>query len=187
MGKDADYLNIKAFLGSLEDTVQIRDVFYYSTQTVNNNHYQVTTGSASVTYSSNGITVKGTITTDTLVKNTVLVLPTNYTAELTITGLSNSQYNTYNYGGFCFDDCLMDLHKDYCKIYKLSDISITPIEITKVTVGDTVKIEMQNGTMKIYINNTLKHTRTVAHTGIFQYRTYNNRSLTAKDLIIHEL
>ena len=187
MGKDAGHLYIQGILGSLKDTIEIDDLFYYDPQTVNKNHYQITTGSASLTYSSNGLTVKGTTNTDTLVKNTVLVLPTNYTAELTITGLSNSQYNTYNYGGFCFDDCLMDLHKDYCKIYKLSDISITPIEITKVTVGDTVKIEMQNATMKIYVNGVLKHTRTVTHTGIFYYRTYNYRSLTTKNLLIHEL
>ena len=182
LGKDADYLYIKGICGSQENTVQIRDVFYYNTQTVNNNHYQVTTGSASVTYSSNGITVKGITNTDTLVKNTVLTLPENYVAELTITRLGSTPY-----GGFCFDDCLLDLTSSYCYIFKLSNTSLGHTDLSPIRAGDTVKIEMQNGTMKIYINNTLKHTRTVDNTGVFQYRTYNNRSLTAKNLIIHEL
>ena len=41
--------------------------------------------------------------------------------------------------------------------------------------------------MKIYVNNTLKTTQTIAHTGVYQHRTHNNRSLTIKDLKIHEL
>ena len=78
------------------------------------------------------------------------------------------------------------MDSDKCMIYKLSDTS-SLVQISKINTNDVFKIEMDNGTMKIYVNNVLKTTKSITHTGEFQYRTYNGRNLTTKDLKVKPL
>lgn len=58
----------------------------------------------------------------------------------------------------------------------------------KINANSDIKLEMNNGTMKIYVNNVLKSTNNnISQNNLHYFRTYSNRSLTVKDLKIHEL
>ena len=166
------------------ETYSIQDCLYYDTQTTDKSRYTVTSGSASVTYSSNGVTVKGTANSDTYVKNTALTLPSSYVLEVEVGGMVGS---SGNYGGFCADNGLIDFQTSKVNIYQLSPISSKTNWTHTLTVGDIIKLEMNNGSMKIYVNGTLKTTQSFSNTGIYQHRTYNQRSLTLKNLKVKPL
>ena len=175
---------------NLQETYAIEDCLYYDSQTVDKQRYSTTTGTASVTYSSDGLTVKGTGNSETRVENTALTLPSNYVATLKVTGKqggggSGTQY----YGGFAFDDLLLDFKSTTHGItrYTLSTLSSLGEMQYSIQLNDVIKIERENGTMKIYVNDDLKATHTISSTGKFLYRTYNNRSLTIKDLKVKSL
>ena len=174
----------------LTKTYEVEDCLYYDSQTVDKQRYSTTTGTASVTYSSDGLTVKGTVNSETRVENTALTLPSNYVATLKVTGKqggggSGTQY----YGGFAFDDLLLDFKSTTYGItrYTLSTLSSLGEIQYSIQLNDVVKIERENGTMKIYVNDDLKATHTISSTGKFLHRTYNNRSITIKDLKVKPL
>ena len=175
---------------NVQETYELEDCLYYDSQTVDKQRYSTTTGTASVTYSSDGLTVKGTVNSETRVENTALTLPSNYVATLKVTGKqggggSGTQY----YGGFAFDDLLLDFKNTTNGItrYTLSTLSSLGEIPYSIQLNDVVKIERENGTMKIYVNDDLKATHTISSTGKFLHRTYNNRSLTIKDLKVKPL
>ena len=184
MGKDAYLLNIKGILGSLEDTVEILDLFYYDTLTIDNNQYSTVSGSPVLTYGNNGLNVNTTVKQIGLVKNNFLTLPDNYEAEITITSQTASAGC-----GICFDDWLLDSGaSDICATYKLSTTTRISNNLTKFQTNDVVKIVKQGTSIKYYLNNVLKCTDTISNDNhLQQFRTYQNRSTTFKDLKIHEL
>lgn len=85
LGKDADVLYIKGICSSLEDTIEIDDLFYYDSLTTDKNRYSIVSGSPVLTYSSNGLNVNTSVAQIGLVKNNFLTLPSDYEAEITIT------------------------------------------------------------------------------------------------------
>ena len=174
----------------MENTVQIRDVFYYNTLTGDKQHYSVTEGSANVSYSNEGLTVTGTVTTDTMVKNNELMLPNNYIAEMEIMNYSSTTYSS----GIVFEDMFWTQYNpadNKADLYILSTNSplnqfITP----KMTKGSKLRFERNgnNKTMKVYYDNTLKKTiSNINSTGLHYIRTYKGRTITVRNLIIHEL
>jgi hypothetical protein len=92
-----------------------------------------------------------------------------------------------NYGGFCADNGLIDFQTSKVNIYQLSPIQSKTNWTHTLAVGDVIRLEMNNGTMKIYVNGTLKTTQSFSNTGIYQHRTYNQRSLTLKNLRVQPL
>ena len=187
-------VTIEAECMSLQETYEVWDYYYYDSQTVDKSRYSVTTGSANISYSNDGVTISGAVARDTLVKNTALTLPTNYMAEITLTNLNGESIPSKGlaYGGLCFDNLLIDMYTTQIDLYLLNSLSSLSTINTGVSNGDVIKIEMNNGTMKVYINNVLKATETVNNTGVFQNRTFKNgngpaRSITSKDLKVLEL
>ena len=183
VGKGAGDLNIKCDCMNLIQTCSIRDAKYFDSQTVDKSRYTRTGGTGTLNYSSDGLKVTGTQNTLAIYTNTVLTLPSKYTAEITITVLSNTVGSTYC-GGFGFDNCLIDVRTTGIDIGYFDTGS--PLASISKTMrrGDVIKVEMDNGTMKVYLNNELKTTKTISSTGTFKYRTYNGRNLTTKDLTI---
>lgn len=184
MGKDAGQLYIKGICSSLEDTIEIDDLFYYDPLTTDKNRYSIVSGSPVLTYSSNGLNVNTSVSQIGLIKNNFLTLPSNYEAEITITS------QTANAGcGICFDDWLLDSGaSSICSTYKLSTTTRLSTNLTKFNTGDTVKIVKQGTSIKYYLNNVLKCTDTISNDNHLQhFRTYQNRSTTFKNLKIHEL
>ena len=173
----------------VSETYVIEDCIYYDSQTTDKNRYTTTTGTASVTYSSNGLTVKGTVNSETRVENTALTLPSEYVASIQITGKAGSGSGTQYYGGFAFDDLLLDFKGTTKGITFYTLSTLTGLQEITYTLqnNDIVTIERENGTMKVYLNDVLKYTYAVSSTGKFVHRTYNNRSITCKDLKVKPL
>lgn len=184
MGKDADILYIKGICGSAENTVQIQDVFYYDPLTTDKNRYSIVSGSPVLTYSSNGLNVNTSVASVGLVKNNFLTLPSDYEAEITIT------HQTSSGGcGICFDDWLLDSGAtNLCATYKLSTTTRLSNNLSKFNTNDVVKIVKQGTSIKYYLNDVLKITNTISDDNhLQQFRTYQNRSTTFKNLKIHAL
>ena len=169
----------------------MQDYYYYDSQTVDKNRYTVQTGSASLSYSDNGLTVTGTasgITTETIVLNNVITLPTNYIVEFTITDYNyTGTSSTKMYGGVLIDNILIDLATDYGTII-YSAPNYTRLDyFSLISKGDTIKVEMNNGSMKFYINDVLKGTYSISRSGTISVRTFRYRTLVMKHLKIKQL
>ena len=193
LGKASGDLYIQANVGMiLSETCSLQDCILYDPQTVDKSRYTVTSGSASLSYGTNGLTVVGATNSDTYVKNTALTLPTNYSLECTVMGFNGDGSGTKNYGGLCFDNLLIDFQTSKFNFYQLSPLSSKGNITYTLQQGDVLKIEMESNTVKIYVNGTLKSTQSsISNTGIYQHRTYKNgttgRTLTIKDLKVKPL
>lgn len=164
----------------------ISDYYYYDGQTVDKNRYTRTGGTGTLSYSNTGLKVTGTQSTIALFTNNVLTLPSSYILELTYVDGSNTQGSLY-YGGIGVDDLYLDITQNFINVSKISNNYTQITTIDALTSGDVLKLEMDNGTMKISINDVLKTTQSITHTGQFFYRTYNGRNLTTKDLKVKPL
>ena len=119
-GTGAGDITITASVMSLQKTYEIEDCYYYDSLTVDKSRYTVISGIPLLTYNSNGLTVNSNVSQVGLVKNTALVLPNDYEAEITITNAPAGQYC----GGICFDDWLYDAGAaNAAYTYKLSNTS----------------------------------------------------------------
>lgn len=182
---------VKAECMSLIQTYSISDYWYYDSQTVNKNRYTVSTGSASLTYGSNGLTVTGTAintSTECMVLNNTITLPTNYIAEFTITDYNyTGTLLNKMYGGVIIDNILIDFATDVgTAIYSAPNYTVLDT-FPLISKGDTIKVEMNNGSMKFYINDVLKGTYSISRSGTVRFRTFRYRTLVMKDLKILEL
>ena len=174
---------------SLSSTLAIEDCIYYDTQTTDKSRYSVTSGGATITYGTNGVTIVGTQASDCLVRNTALTLPTSYSATLTLTALDGDTSSgvTY-YGGLCFDNILLDFASNKIDIYLLASLSRLTTINEGVAVGDVLKIDMDNGDMDIYLNDVLISALSeVDHTGIYQHRSYKRSGSTGRTIGVKNL
>lgn len=185
MGKGTGNLYIKSFTHNLESTCTIRDVFYYNSLTADKNSYS-THSKVTVTYSSDGMKILGT-GGDAYIQNTDITLPTNYSAEMTITGMSSPT-------GYVTDICFEDLFFQSGENGMARRISASTSNIAsnygRFAVGDVIKVVRDGNakTIKLYYNDVLKCTfNNINTTGKQQFKTYNGRYTTVKDLIIEQL
>ena len=174
---------------SLTSTLAIVDCIYYDSQTSDKSRYTVTSGGATITYGTNGVTIVGTQATDCLVRNTALTLPTSYSATLTLTALDGDTSGAVTYyGGLCFDNILLDFASNKIDIYLLASLQKVTTVNQGVNVGDVLKIEMNDGDMDIYINGEVKAALSeVDHTGVYQHRSYKRSGYTGRTIGVKNL
>ena len=181
-------VSFKAECGSLvTETFVITDIFYYDGLTVDKQRYTTVSGSPVLTYSNNGLNVNTNVATVGLVRNNFLTLPSDYEAEITLTYAPQSSYC----GGICFDDWLYDwgtANLNGASTFKLSNTQSLHSNLRKPVTDDVVKIIKTGTTIKAYINDNLIVTDTISNDNHYlQFRTYQNRSTTFKDLKIRQL
>ena len=124
------------------------------------------------------------VATVALVRNNFLTLPTDYEAELTVTTVVSNQGRT----GICFDDLLIDGSSSNTVFYKLSNTSNKGNTSTVISAGTVVKVRKQSGTFTVYLNDVQKWSGSISDDNHYQqFRTYQNRSTTFKDLKIKPL
>ena len=180
---------IKAICGSLlTKTFEVKDAYFYDSLTSNKNKYNVTSGSMSLTYGSNGLTAKGTALSDSFATRTGLTLPsTDYKVSYVLSDF------TYGTGGgvteIGFEDVTVSQTANGIYLRKFGGGATSTT--TSATTGDVISLEITgttSKTVKLYVNDELRATLTdVAQTGTHRLKTYQNRSTTFKDLIIEPL
>ena len=117
-------------------------------------------------------------------KNTDITLPTSYYLEMTITDFND---------GYCADICCEDLFFNRGEKGMVRRISSSNSNIGTTGVynkGDVIRIEYNGNTrqLKIYFNNILKSTWNGINANHYQqFKTYNERYIVVKDLIIQQL
>ena len=173
-------------LGRWGGYTEIEDIYYYDPLTSNKNRYD-NTSNCSITYNDDGITVTGTKTADVYTKNTALTLPNKYIAELEVTGMSSPT-------GYVTDICFEDFFFQSGENGMARKISKSSSNLKKgfgrFSIGDIIRI-IRDGdakTIDLYYNDTLKASFTgINSTGLQQFKTYNGRSISVKDLKIKEV
>lgn len=179
----------------VSETYSIEDCFYYDSQTVDKSRYTVTSGTANISYSSNGVTITGNSSSTCIITNNALTLPSEYKATFEITACNgDAGSNGTEYGGVVFDDWFTDWRStNTSTTYKYSTTSQISTGLSKIQAGSIVKIVRENNSMKLYVDDVLQCTdNNINHTGYFRHRSYkrsgsNGRSLTIKDLKIKPL
>lgn len=187
-GKDADYLNIKAICGSVTNTVQIQDLFYYDSCKTNKGNWNILPQATATFSEEKGMVCYGNAKTD---GDTYLNLnyPNNFSVECEITDID------YNTGGYSAG--LSVYHVDILTVQ--SPLAIwaatrlppaQPVKFNgqKENIGDIIKFIKQGESVSIYRNGTLLTTANGQEnfTG-FSIRTYLNWKIGIKNLKIHEL
>ena len=168
----------------LSETYSIHDYYYYDSLTVDKSRYTTVTGSPVLTYSSNGLNVNTSVASVALIRNNFLTLPSDYEAEITVTTVSSNQGRT----GICFDDLLIDGSSINTVFYKLSNTSNKGNTNSVITANTIVKVRKQSGTFTVYFNDVQKWSGSISDDNHYQqFRTYQNRSTTFKDLKIKAL
>ena len=168
----------------LTKTYSIQDCTEYDTLTTDKQKYTVTSGSATLNYSSDGLLITGTVASDTVISNS-LVLPSEYTAELDV------NFNASGWSGsIVFEDMFIALDDNSNKLYffKLSsNTQISSISNFTTNTG-TLKIKRTGTTIEVYLNGNLIQTLTnISTTNKYGFRTYNGRTLRVKNLKIKPL
>ena len=186
IGTDIGYVDVIVTYNNetfLEKTYVIRDVTYYNSLTTDKGSYTTPSG-CNITYSDDGMTITGTVRTDTYILNTDITLPDKYYVEMTVTGFST---------GYTTDICCEDLFFNRAEngmVRRISESTSNIGTTGQYNLNDKIKIEYDANTriLKIYFNDILKSTwNNIAPNHKQQFKTYIGRSITVKDLIIQEL
>ena len=135
--------------------------------------------------------VKGTATSDTLIKLDINY-PTSFIAEYDITG--------YELGAYNGSSEVITAHTSIIYV-KVSNVLKTGIYGYNESYGNPsatnysavnppvhVKVVVDNGTATYYLNNsTTAFSTKTCGTNDFGFKTYNNRQITVKNLVIKPL
>lgn len=181
----AGTVSFTAECDSIESNLcSVEDIYYYNPLTEDTGSYD-NTSNCSISYDPDkGMTVLGTLSSDVYTKNIDMTLPATYTAELTVTDMgSETGYVTE----ICFDDLFFQSGENgMARRISSPGLNIAS-NFGRFTRGDVIKIvrTQLNKTISIYYNNVLKVSLAYINaTGLQQFKTYNGRSLTVKDLKI---
>lgn len=185
MGKDADYLNIKGFCGSVENTVQIRDVFYHNTLTSATSNWIKVDNNTNYSFSDNGLSTQGT--TGGCYLKLDETIPTNCSIEFTIKGFITNSGGSFrtSYG---IDNTWTGCYTSKSTIGSLAMSYENEYPLIR-QVNDVIKIVKEGTLISYYTNDVLLgsvSTTTGKYTGFF-IRNVSTSGTTIKDIIIHEL
>lgn len=152
--------------------------------TSNDNLFSCSTSACNCSYSSNGL--YGNHTGDGVAFYLLNSVPSgNHSVEFEIANLG------YGHGNYCnciiFDGIyLLQNSSNGYQIRSLGE-SAQSWNTPKLAVGDKVRADMEDGTVKIYVNDVLKGTKTAYNTQTGLYFTESSRSITVKNLKIKPL
>lgn len=168
-------------------TVTVQSYLYQSDMTTDDGNWTKSSSSGmSITYSTNGCTVKGTTSSDrTYNLSSSITLPTNFVVEYDITAYALGAYN--NSTEFVVHNSRI--------IFENTKLCIRPMNNNdNITTMDSpatpiqIKVEVNNGTISTYVNGSLFGTSSVMSSyKNIGFKTYNNRSITVKNLRISAL
>lgn len=168
-------------------TVTVQTYIYQSDMTTDDGNWTKSSSSGmSITYSTDGCTVKGTTSSDrTYNLSSSITLPTNFVVEYDITAYALGAYNNstefvVHNSKILFENTKLCIRSmDYNYDITNMDIPATPIQI---------KVEVNNGTISTYVNGSLFGTSSVMSSyKNIGFKTYNNRSITVKNFRISAL
>ena len=182
-------LSFTAEVGSLVSEIfVITDIFLYDTLTSDKNRF-TTTGSLSATYSSNGLSVVGTASSDAfyILDQT---LPSNYEVELEISSQTIGMYNSASElvcGGIAISNQINNNVKQIA-YYRLGQSGVTRANGELIN-GDVLKFKVETSTVTIYLNGNQYGTisRNTSNYPKFQIKTYKDRGVSFKNLKIKPL
>ena len=148
------------------------------------------TSGMTVSYGSNGCTVTGSTTADryyylNTYSTNPIVLPTNYVVECDITAYVLGAYSNSTEFFVGNAKVLMENSEFQLRAMDNND-NITRMSIPSLPIH--MRFEKNGSTISVYVNGTLLGTRSTNNSyARIGYKTYNQRSITAKNITIAEL
>lgn len=169
------------FRSLLQETYELEDCLRYNSLTSNDGLFSSSSG-VSASYSSNGLTVLGNRTSDSYYLSTFNFPSSDFSIEYTLEGYVFNQHN-------CASDIIMyglfiEPHINGFDFRSSSNIIVS--STTHLSQGDVIKFEIIGNTVKLYINDTYISSGNKADNNC-GFKTYNQRSITVKDMKIKPL
>ena len=181
-------ISLTAEVGMIvSETYSIQDGLYGNTLTVNSNHFSLSGGNASISYSSDGMTIKGTSTTNTFYMLDSNILPSEFVVECDVKGFLLGYANMS--GELCVaHTTFLNGNNENLMLYTFNNSYSSPTYTlySYKTPPFHLKVVVENGTASYYVDNVLLGSR--SHNNIdLGFKLYNNRGITIKNLVIKPL
>ena len=190
LGEGVGDLYIKAVCGLSSETFSIEDCIDTDPLIADNNKFALT-GSANVSYSSNGLSMVGTANATSLYlyKGT---LPSNFVFECDVVSYTVGAYNWS--AEICVSHTAISNgvnNGNKTRFGTFTDVNygntgFTYTDVSRVDAPYHLKVEIENGTATFYIDDVQKHQRSSGTTD-FGLKSYNNRGVVIKNMKIKPL
>lgn len=173
------------------ETYSIQDIYKYDAMTSDKGLFSVQSGSATITYGSDGVTITGTTTTETKILANIQLPSSDYEITYDINALTRSS-NGYTLQ-CCFEDLLVGNNNTGTYVRKVSVSGDIWGGKAQYNPPCTMKLEItgtNTKTIKIYRNDVqVGSTITgISQTRVMQFLSYaDNRGMTLKNLKIKPL
>ena len=169
----------------LIETCNFYDTYYSNPLTSDTGDWTSSTTGITVSYTSNGMYVKGNGRGSDHFLALDTVLPSDYELSCKITVVSS------DWAGLMCEGIYVESLNDrsHSNIGDVADGGLNTTNYTpKMGLNDIAKFRVTNGNVQVYVNNNLADTRPINtnHHG-FKVKLYGNRNITIKDLKIIEL
>lgn len=169
-------------------TITIKDCYIYDELTTDKNHYTLTQGNGTFVFANTGLTVTGTVNSDTFWYAPDDFLPANdYTVEVDYVDWSSSGFGA----DFGIEDIFIGIvpSSNELTVYRKNGSALTVLRNFNYTKGKSFKFEVTGTTSKtiaIYYDNTLIYTASnITQTRKQFFKTYNGRMTEFKNLKIY--
>ena len=191
LGKGAGDIYIKAECTFVSETYSIEDCYKFDSLTSDKNLFSVTSGSATINYSNDGVTITGTTSTETHIVADFTLPSSDYEITYDVNAITSASdgYTLHS----CFEDLLLGHNRYGFYARKVSVSGDIWGGGSYYNPPCTMKLEVSGTTTKtiaVYRNNSqIKTTLTgINKTGVMQFISYaNGRGLTLKNLKIKPL
>ncbi len=175
----------------LIETYSIEDCYKFDPLTSDKNLFSVTSGSATINYSNDGVTITGNTSTETHIVADFTLPESDYEITYDVNAITTASdgYTLH----ICFEDLLLGHTLNGFYVRKISVSGDIWGGASSYNPPCTMKLEVKGTTTKtiaVYRNNTqIETTLTgINKTGVMQFLSYaNGRGLTLKNLKIKPL
>ena len=176
----------------LQETYAIEDCIDIDALTSNNNKFSLTTGSATTTYDTNGLTMKGTANNTSLYKY-IGTLPTDFSVEYDVVALTLGAYDFS--GEICASHTAISNGKvsgsNKTRFGTFPDANygntgFTYTDVSQISAPYHLKVVIENGNATFFVDGVQVHQRTAGATDLC-FKAYNNRIVTVKNMKIKAL
>ena len=180
----ASYSNVSATV-----TVQSVTVYYESALTSDDGNWTKSNSSGiTCTYDTNGLTVKGTTTGDrtyTLNKSTFSIPDNNFVVECDLIAYTLGAYD--NSTEFIVYNAKVLMEQSNINVRPTNNNNTKLYNVTIPTLPIHIKFVVTGSSIYVYFDDTLVATATQnsSYKNI-QLKTYNNRSMTVKNIEVYE-
>lgn len=175
----------------VSETYVVEDCYFYDSLTTDRSLFTITSGTGTLTYSSNGLKMAGTANNDSIGLLSQQLPENSYTVECTVTDATVVTSGGYTTGLCVEDTMMMDNRSDGIYARKISvsgDFFDSHVHYSAPNVMKWEVTGTTSKTIKFYKDSSyLGQGTSISRNREFKFRSYNNRMIQVKDLKVKPL